>query len=65
MRKLLLLFALFAIGAGCSSPVAEVEEADPNVANLSGEDCDALLEANPDPNSLTYLLWEWCISQEG
>ncbi len=64
MRKLLLLFALFAIGAGCSSPVAEVEEADPNVANFS-EDCDYLLEANPDPNSLTYLLWEWCSQQEG
>ena len=58
MRKLLLLFALFAIGTGCSSPVAEVEEADPNIAHEEG--CPEPPEAMPDPNSMAYELWLLC-----
>ncbi len=65
MRKLLLLFALFAIGTGCSSPVAEVEEADPNVANFFDPgDCPEPPEANPDPNTWAYYFWLFC-NEEG
>ena len=60
MRKLLLLFALFAIGTSCSSPVAEVEEADPNVAKFDVEDCPDPPEAIPDPNSMAYEFWLFC-----
>ena len=58
MRKSLLLFALFAIGTGCTSPVAQVEEADPNVANNEG--CPDPPEAEPAPNTLGHELWLMC-----
>ena len=63
MRKLLLVLALFAIGTGCSSPVAEVEEADPNIANEEWE-CPDPPEASPNPNTMAYELWLLC-NEEG
>ncbi len=58
MRNLLLVFALLAIGAGCSSPVVGVEEADPNVAHDEG--CPDPPEAMPNPNSHEYAAWLLC-----
>ena len=61
MRKLLLVFALCAIGAGCSSPVVAVEEPieDLTLAK-NGWGCPDPPEASPDPNTMAYQFWLLC-----
>ncbi len=51
MRKLLLVFALCAIGAGCSSPVVAVEEPIEDLT-LAKWGCPA----DPDPNSFFWII---------
>ena len=60
-----LVFGLFAIGTGCSSPVAEVEEAieDLTLAKDEGE-CPDPPEAIPNPNTMAYEFWLFC-NEEG
>ncbi len=60
MRKQLLVLALFAIGTGCSSPVAEAEEAIEDLTLAKEEGCPEPPEAMPDPNSMAYEFWLIC-----